>query len=291
MQIKNKYYPYPVIANGNDSYEDSAFLTDADYATEAHNIIFTLSAEVDNDMLKSMLAQGTVKFAHHIECQQTCFRKLVLTDETEHKEVIHESLLNGTVQVCSFIMANDDIEGYANPNFAKDYRGIKFNLERGCIMAIGGQVNITINKDKEDLSKTSSIFAIRRDHEPSHTELQISTTGPKIVILIPEKTCNQYLNLSNTSTFVPVLHSMVIMPALMQVLMELKEVAQQNLLFNYEDFRWYKGLKKTAEKLSIKFDQESLSQIDCFKVAQQLLDTPVIKALDNICSGDGDEND
>ena len=27
MQIKNKYYPYPVIAAGNDSYEGSQFLT------------------------------------------------------------------------------------------------------------------------------------------------------------------------------------------------------------------------------------------------------------------------
>ena len=186
MQIKNKYYPYPVIAAGNDSYEDATFTSDADYAMDAHNVKLILCAETDNQMLNEMIKSGSVKYAHHIECQQTCFRKLVLTDEKVHEEIIHESLLNGIVQICTFLMANEDLVGYANPNFAKDYRGIKFNLDKGCVMAIGSQVNITINKDKEDLSRTSSIFSIRRDHDPSHTELQVSTTGAKIVVLIPE---------------------------------------------------------------------------------------------------------
>lgn len=290
MQIKNKYYPYPVIAAGNDSYEDATFTSDADYAMDAHNVKLILYAETDNQMLNEMIKSGSVKYAHHIECQQTCFRKLVLTDEKVHEEIIHESLLNGIVQICTFLMANEDLVGYANPNFAKDYRGIKFNLDKGCVMAIGSQVNITINKDKEDLSRTSSIFSIRRDHDPSHTELQVSTTGAKIVVLIPEKTCNQYLNLSNQAMFVPVLHSMVIMPALMQVLSELKEAAQQNVLYNYEELRWFRGLKKTAEKLQIKFDQDALTQINAFKTAQQFLDTPVVKALANICSGEGEDN-
>ena len=290
MQIKNKYYPYPVIAAGNDSYEDATFTSDADYAMDAHNVKLILCAETDNQMLNEMIKSGSVKYAHHIECQQTCFRKLVLTDEKVHEEIIHESLLNGIVQICTFLMANEDLVGYANPNFAKDYRGIKFNLDKGCVMAIGSQVNITINKDKEDLSRTSSIFSIRRDHDPSHTELQVSTTGAKIVVLIPEKTCNQYLNLSNQAMFVPVLHSMVIMPALMQVLSELKEAAQQNVLYNYEELRWFRGLKKTAGKLQIKFDQDALTQINAFKTAQQFLDTPVVKALANICSGEGEDN-
>ena len=105
MQIKNKYYPYPVIAAGNDSYEDATFTSDADYAMDAHNVKLILCAETDNQMLNEMIKSGSVKYAHHIECQQTCFRKLVLTDEKVHEEIIHESLLNGIVQICTFLMA------------------------------------------------------------------------------------------------------------------------------------------------------------------------------------------
>ena len=147
-----------------------------------------------------------------------------------------------------------------------------------------------INKEKEELASTSSIFSIRKNLDPSATELQVSTTGQKIVILIPEKTCNQYLNVS-TTTLLPVLHAMVIQPALVQVLYELKEAAQKNELYNYEGLRWYRALRRTAEKLELKFEEESIASMDVFKMAQKLLDSPVIKAMNTICSGDGEPDD
>lgn len=79
MQIKNKYYPYPVIAFGNDSYDGSEFITDANYSHDAHNITFHLEATLVDDGLSAMVADGRVKYAHHIECQQTCFRTLVFS--------------------------------------------------------------------------------------------------------------------------------------------------------------------------------------------------------------------
>ena len=291
MQIKNKYYPYPVIAYGNDSYENTSFLTDANYEQNAHNLIFTFEAELGNEKLLDMIAAGQVKYAHHIECQQTCFRKLILTDKSTEKIAVHENEVNGLVQICSFLMADQDISKYENLAFSKDYRGFKFDIDRGCIMAIGNQVNINIDKEKEDISKTSSIFSVRRNHNPSDTELKISTTGPKIVILIPEKTCNQYLSLSNNEMLMPVLHSMVVLPALMQVLLELKEAANKNELFNYEEYRWYRSLKKTSERLKINFSEEDIKDMDVFKTAQLFLDVPVVKALNNICSGEEGHDD
>lgn len=291
MQIKNKYYPYPVIAYGNDSYDGSEFVTDANYAHDAHSIKFQLEAVLTDDCLSAMVADGRVKYAHHIECQQTCYRNLVLTDKPSDEFKVHESKINGLVQICSFLMADQDIPNYSNPSFSRDYKGFKFNIDRGCVLAIGSQVNMIINKEKEELANTSSIFSIRKNlQDPDATELQVSTTGQKIVILIPEKTCNQYLNVSAT-TLLPVLHAMVIQPALMQVLFELKEAAQKNQLFNYEDFRWYRALKRTAERLELKFDEEAVSSMDVFKMAQKFLDSPVVKAMNTICSGDGELDD
>lgn len=50
MQIKNKYYPYPVLVAGNDSYEDSTFSSDADYAIDAHHRRFQRGILVRNDI-------------------------------------------------------------------------------------------------------------------------------------------------------------------------------------------------------------------------------------------------
>lgn len=291
MQIKNKYYPYPVIAQGNDSYENKSFLTDANCEIEAHNIRFHFSAELDDEMLEDMIAKGKVKYAHHIECQQTCYRDYILTDKKEYEKVLPEKLFNGLVQICSFLIATEDITGYANPSFSKDYKGFKFNLECGCVLAIGTQVNLQIDKNKDDLAKTSSIFAIRQNHNPNENEIKVTTTGPKIVILIPETTCNQYRSLSNNALLLPVLHSMVVMPSLMQVLYELKEAAKAAVLYEYEDYRWFRALRKTAQKINISFENEDILNMDVYKTAQQFLDVPVVKALSNICSGEESQND
>jgi len=243
-----------------------------------------------DQLLEEMLVNGDVKYAHHIECQQTCFRTLFITDKDIDTFKIHESKINGQVNICSFLMADKDLNNYSNPSFAKDYKGFKFNIDRGCVLAIGSQINIIINKDKEELANTSSIFSIRANLNPIETELKVNTTESKIVILVPEKTCNQYLHIS-ASTLMPVLHAMVVQPALMQVLIELKEAATKNELYIYEDYRWYRALRKAAEKNSIAFDEEAMMAIDVFKVAQKLLDSPVIKGMDVLCSGDGDLDD
>lgn len=291
MQIRNKYFTYPVIAYGNDSYDGSSFKTDVNYETEAHKIKFIFTADLADDMLLSMIADGSVKYAHHIECQQTCFRKLFLTDKADFTCVLNESDVNGLVQVCSFVMADDDIVNYTNTSFGRDYRGFKFNIDRGCILGIGDSVNITINKEREDITKTSSIFSIHRNLNPNETELKVKTIDKKIIISIPEKTCNQYLNLSNNTMFLPMLHSMVVLPALMQVLSELKDASRENELYKYEQMHWFRALKKTAEKLNIKFESEDIASMDIFKTAQQFLDVPVVKALENICSGEGEDID
>ena len=62
-------------------------------------------------------------------------------------------------------------------------------------------------------------------------------------------------------------------------------------LYNYEGFRWYRALRRTAEKLELKFEEESIASMDMFKMAQKLLDSPVIKAMSTICSGDGELDD
>lgn len=85
MQIRNKYYPYPVIAYGNDSYDDSEFVSDANYAHDAHNIKFQFEAVLTDNYLSAMIANGQVKYAHHIECQQTCFRTLIVTDRASYE--------------------------------------------------------------------------------------------------------------------------------------------------------------------------------------------------------------
>ncbi len=290
MLIRHKYYPYPVVAEGNDSYVDTTFTSDVDVIKEGYNIKFSLKADINNDMLNELISEGKAAFVHHIECPQTCYRKAIETDETEKIFIEHESKLNGTVQICSMIIAISDINGYKNQSFSSDYKGFGFNIEKGCLMGIGKQINIDINKEKENLENTSSIFSIIPILDPEETMIHVETRdSKKITIHIPQKTYNRYRNLSRNLEIQPVMHSMIIIPALIQVFNELKSSGSE--LYMYEEYKWFKALKKACKKHEITLDENGIKSIEPYRVAQLLMDTPTIKALKFLseCNGGDDE--
>ncbi len=278
MLIKHKYYPYPVVAEGNDSYVDTVFSSDADISKEGYNIKFILKAGINNDTINNLINEGKILFVHHIECPQTCYRTVVTSNENEKVFIVHESKLNGTVQICTMLVAMVDISGYKNEAFSSDYRGFGFNIEKGCVLGIGQQINVDINKEKEDLENTASIFSIVPIFDPEATVMLVNTNDKrKIIIKIPEKTYNRYKNLSMNLELQPVMHSMIIIPALIQVFNELK--MHRSELYMYEEYKWFKGLKKACKKIDKDLDENSLDAIDSYEIAQLLMDSPTIKAL------------
>ena len=288
MQLRSKYYTYPVITEDADFYENSSFSSDVEQVLDGYNVRLKLKAELVNPELEEMLEKEEVMYAHHIECTQTCFRKLVLTNEKEKECVLRDGEVNGIVQVCSFLVANKDIEKYSNKLFAQDFRGFRFDIERGCIMAVGSQINLRINKIRDDLANTSSIFSIIPSRDETITNIKVDTSGNKIVIMIPQETFSIYSNMSSSLDIQPVMHSMLIIPSLVYALTEVKE--SRSHLYDYEDYRWYRSLRKAAEKMNVAFDEESLANIDPFDLAQKLMDSPIPKAV-NYLRGDKDEED
>lgn len=288
MQLRSKYYTYPVITEDADFYVDSAFSSDVEQILDGYNIRLKLKAELLNPELEEMLKRGEVIFAHHIECTQTCFRKLVLTDENAKECILRDGEVNGLVQVCSFLVANVDLKKYANNLFAQDFRGFRFDIDRGCIMAVGNQINLRINKIRDDLANTSSIFSIIPNLDETVTNIKVDTAQNKIVISIPKESFSIYSNMSGSLDIQPVMHSMIIIPALVYALTEIKEARTH--LYDYEDYRWFRSLRKAAEKINVCFDEDALENIEPFDFAQKLLDSPIPKAV-NYLRGDSDEED
>lgn len=278
MQLRSKYYTYPVITEDADFYIDSSFTSDVDQDIDGYNIVLILRYELKNPGLEELMKAGKVKVAHHIECSQTCYRKLILTEENEHRFVIRDGEVNGKVQVCSFLVAMEDIPHYSNELFSQDYKGFNFNIEHGCVMAVGSQIDLRINKIKDDLANTSSIFSIIPNYDETITNIIVDISGNKIVISVPEKSFAIYSNMSATMDIQPIMHSMLIIPALTYALTELMESKDE--LYNYEDYRWFRCLRKACEQINISFEESIIENIKPFDLAQKLLDSPIPKAMD-----------
>ena len=96
--------------------------------------------------------------------------------------------------------------------------------------------------------------------------------------MLPEKTYGLYANMQNYMDVQPVMHAMIIIPALMYALNEIKQDKEQ--LYNYEEHRWFRSLKKACERIGITISEETLANIDTYKTAQLLLNSPVLKAME-----------
>ncbi len=283
MRLKTRHFPYPVIAEESDAYINSSFESEVEQEIQGYNIKLNLKAILKNPLLEKLLSENKVIIVHHIECPNTRFREIVKTKYSETEFLIKDYQVAGTVQVCTFLAANEHLPLYTNSLFSSDYSGFKFNIEKGCIMAIGSQTNLIIEKARDELKNTTSIFSIVRNINPTETETKVDLTKNKIVIVLPEQIYNGYFHMQKSTDIQTVMHSMIIIPALMFTLSEL--VAAKDQLYHYEDNRWFRSLKKACNAIGVIIDEENLANIDILKISQQLMDSPITKAMEFLTNG------
>ena len=287
MDIKYKLYPYPVLFSGTDDYVNSSFQFKVDLKKGIHELRFTFTMELENKGMNEKIKEGLAEYLIHIECPQTCYRIVVATGETIATKKIHEQYLNGKVSICAFVVACTDLTAYTNKDFNPDYRGITFSIDKGGIMAIGGQYDVNIVKDTEELAKVPSIFTICKYAADAEESMKIDMDGDKIVIALSDSSFQNYKMLSNMPSLLPVFHAMIIVPALIFVF----EVMRREGIEEYENRRWYTAIKKTLAKYEIALNHDSLTDMASYDLAQKLLDFPIDRALQAITALDDSEEE
>lgn len=278
MDIRYKLFPYPVLSSFSDDYINCRFVTEVRAVRDIKDIVFYLNILMDNAELQSLIEAGKAEYVFHIECSQTSYRSIVRTVEFENIKRIPESKLNGKVTICSFIVAKEYLKNYTNSLFNCDYGNMSFNIERGSILAIGGQTNIEIIKETEELSKIPSIFSIIRLDTDENIGMKFELGRDKITIQLPNETFYNYKNSINMPAFQPVLHSMLIMPALIYVFETLKCAGIEE----YETYRWFKGIERILKKSDIDLNADTLENNPSYELAQKLLDLPIDRALKSL---------
>lgn len=278
MDIRYKLFPYPVLSNFTDDYEKSGFISEVKVVRDINELVFYFEVLLDNNDLNSLINQNKAEFVFHIECSQTLYRGIIKTSETEKAWRIQESKLNGRVNVCTFIVAKDQIPNYTNICFNKDYEGASFYVERGGILAIANQFNIDITKENEDLSKIPSVFSILRRDSDEDIGMQIEIDGDKIKLWLHDETFNNYKRISNLPAYQPLLHSALILPALIYTFEVLKSSGTEE----YEIYRWFRAIEQALKKSDIELNRELLENRHSYDLAQKILSLPISRGLKSI---------
>jgi len=291
MEIRPKLYPYPVLSYYSDDYVDSNFDTVITPVRDGYNIRIDFLAEVNNAGISDLLVSGKAKIVYHLECAQTGYRVAVSTSKNEDSHIIVNKMISGRLQACPFIVAETEIAEYVNPNFHEDYRGFKFTIEKGCVMAVGKQVNINVDKEISDLSNTPSVFSIIKNDDELALGMVVDLDYKKIVIKLPEREFFNFKSLKGQALIQSVLNSLVVIPALTYVLEEVSK-REPSERYEYSSYAWYRAIKKSlANKFNCDIDSEKFSDRNMLETAQKLINAPLSDALQTLSSGYGNTSE
>lgn len=287
MEIKYKLYPYPVLAYYSDDYKDGSFDTTIDVRGEGYNIRVDFISTLTNEGLKNLISEGKAKYTYHLECPQTGYRQVLTTVKVSESILIPDNRVNGRLFICPFVVATQNIEGYTNPSFHDDYTGATFDIEAGCVIAVGKQVTATISKETEDLANTPSIFSIIRNADPLVTQMIIGIDSQKIIVKLPLNDYYSYKQLRKAPITQPVLNAITIIPALTYTLEELKgrTIDEREEL---SDYGWYRTVRKTLlTKFDCDVESDDFTQQNMIVLAQRLINDPLSGAFKVLCDGFG----
>ncbi len=282
MDIRFKLYPYPVLAYFLDDYIESIFETKISAVNDGYNLNIQFQADLVNSDMENMLKEGKIEYAYHLECSQTGYRVVNRTGKELSNIVIQDGNVNGRLQICPFIVAKEDLHAYSNSSFNDDYEDMSFDIEAGCVIAVGRQINIDIEKNIDDLLNTSSIFAVVKNDEPTELEMVVNYDQDKIVVKMSDEDFYNYRGLYKEPSVQPMLNSMIVFPALLYVLEQISKMSEEDIL-DYEDFSWFRSLQLVISKVFDK-DIKLLKNNNNYELAQKLLKIPITASLESMYS-------
>lgn len=281
MHIKAKLYPYPVLAPFNTDYLDSSFDISIDDEKSEKEITLKFYPELINDELSELIASGEALFVVHIECSYTSFRRIVQVPVGGASISVSANQIAEVLNICPFIVAAGDLFGYSNKNFNPEYDGASFDLEKGSIMAIGIEKAYRIEKEDDEVANIPSIFSVTEILDRQQTDIIIDYTGDKIGIRLPSDVYRKFVTQnSNNPNAQPVLHAMLIIPALIKCLEDVKHSGAD--YYQYEERRWFRSIQKAAKKINFEVNENTISSIDTFELAEKLMHNTTSNGIKNL---------
>jgi hypothetical protein len=283
MQINPRAYPHPVLAHWGDDITNSTFQGVVSGKGLKNAYLFDAVFKTNNTDLITLVEQKQAIYAVHVECISTRYRNLFRSSAEKFSFEIPAGLIDGKVDVCSFVLASEPIDKYKNANFHPDYGKAVFRVSKGDTLAVAPDQIIEATKKNDPLRKVSSIFSIVPNEDPEATGMDINTQGPKVVVKLSKPNFEAYVSLRHSTAYHPVLIGSIVVPALVEVLDRIRHAAHDEQLENYSDYRWFMVIdrKLREKKIRLLEDPESFND-SSLKVAHELLGQPLSLSLNGL---------
>ena len=276
----NALFTYPVLSNYNDDFINVKFIagTTGELNKTVKKSIIKTYVEIDDRCINDLIDKEQAEIIVKVYCSTTKFRNVYVINRGNDQIEINNRDINKNVEINTFIISKKEIKKYYSENFNNDYKGAEFEIEKGSILAIGKEENIFFEKDIDDLTKIESIIKVR-DIKEENKPMSVDFDGENITVNL---STNEYVRYCTYSEYcIPIVNSMIILPALMNVL---NYLIDENVdTAEYKDKKWYRVIsKKIAEATGQAFKIEYIRNHGTFEVVQKLFDYPLKDAMAEI---------
>jgi hypothetical protein len=282
MQIKPRSYPHPVLTHFSDDIINSVFMPVVTVKSNKNAYVFNAVFKTNNTDLLQLIAQKKARYAVHVECTQTRYRNIFTSETETFSFEVAAGMLDGRVEVTSFILAARPIDKYHNGGFHPDYAELVFRVRKGDTLAVGHDREFTAEKKKDPLRNVPSIFSIVPSDADDATGMDIDSTGPKVRVTLSRRNFDAYASLKSDQSLHPMLSAAVIVPALVTVIDEIKRAAADNTIDSYADRRWFVVVARRLREIGIEPENADSFLESSLRIAHELVGQPLSASLEGL---------
>ena len=275
MNINERIFPYPVLSVDRNDYVLSTFNASLEYKKEINSVTITSIFDLRNEEIQKLLDKNLVEYVLHLECSLTSYRTTIKSFVPFISVDVPYSKVNGKLELLAMIVAKQDIYDFYSEDFAEDFLNVKFNLPKASVLAYDNLPNMEFTKNYEVFKKTESIFRIRKIVSDEDRKMEVHLDSDKIKILLGQKQYAIFENNANDPRLQQIFHSIVIFPALVYMINELKMEGGDD----YRTHNWYVSLEQAYKNKGKDFEEEILSEKTAIELAQDIMDFPINKAF------------
>lgn len=289
MKLSNGLTPYPILCSFNDDYRDSQFTADIHCNKSLEKIKIDVAFHLQNDELQKMIQEGKAKYLLHIESPKISLRRKIITNKNRIEEILEKDEVTDSIEVCTFIVAAEDIHDYHNSLFNALDADLRISLSKGNIIAIGTRKEFILEKNDKESRDAESLIKIQKLVAKEHTSLSVNTDNEKYLILgLDESVFDLYWKMGQRK-YREVIISMVLLPAMITVLMRMKKDSESNEESQFEGKEWYMGILELLENAGYSLEELKEEDNSVLEAAQTIFQNPIKTALNALDANDVEE--
>ena len=186
MQSNLKAFPYPVLGH-EDDYVDSEFQSTVDTHTElvdgGEKVVLDYSFLISSPEIQLLIRQKKARFAIDVQCSETLFRQVYQCD-ARGSISFEIGQLYGKVSFSPIVVAVEPVMDFLAEDMNDEYRGAKFELRQGDVIAIDDPQVRYIEFDKLQFE---SLVKVQTSADIPEDTYRFDLSGDMIIILMGKK--------------------------------------------------------------------------------------------------------